>query len=98
VVDPDSESLAAAQEKCEKHLPNGGEPEKANAEDLEKLQAYAKCMRDHGLPKFPDPDSDGGPGHMEGIDSKSSEFKAADEKCAHLMPGGGGGFVNGPEK
>jgi hypothetical protein len=97
-ADPDSESFVAAQEKCKKHLPNGGEPEKASPEALEKLQAYAKCMRDNGLPKFPDPDSDGGPGHIEDIDPNSPEFKAADEKCAHHMPGGGGGFVSGPEK
>jgi len=29
------------------------------AADLQKLRAYAKCVREHGVPEFPDPDQDG---------------------------------------
>jgi hypothetical protein len=87
-VGTDPKSVAVLQEKCKKYLPNGGAPEKMNPEDLKKIQAYAKCMRDNGMPKFPDPDSAGDLSD-KGLDPASSEFKAADEKCGQLMPGGG---------
>jgi hypothetical protein len=43
-----------AFEKCEEHLPNGGEPEPVSAEDLDEMRKQAKCMRDHGF-DVPDP-------------------------------------------
>jgi hypothetical protein len=52
--------------------------------------AFSACMRSHGVPKFPDPDSTGrfrfraGPG--TGIDPESSQFKAADDACRKLAP------------
>ena len=52
--------------------------------------AYSRCMRAHGITKFPDPDSHGnlglnaGPG--TGIDPNSPQYKAADQACKHLMP------------
>jgi hypothetical protein len=52
--------------------------------------AYSRCMRAHGITKFPDPDSNGdlglnaGPG--TGIDPNSPQYKAADQACKHLMP------------
>jgi hypothetical protein len=54
--------------------------------------AYSACMRKHGVPKFPDPDSDGrlrlkaGPG--TGLDPQSAVFKAAAKACAKLAPKG----------
>ena len=94
------EMAADAQEKCEKYLPNGGEPEKPNPEDLTKIQAYAKCMRENGMPDFPDPDPDGRFKFENGAPNpEAPELKAANEKCDKLMPGGGGGgvFVGGGE-
>jgi len=52
--------------------------------------AYSRCMRSHGITKFPDPDSNGnlalnaGPG--TGIDPNSPLYKAADRACKSLMP------------
>ena len=52
--------------------------------------AYSRCMRAHGITKFPDPDSHGdiginaGPG--SGIDPNSPQFKAADRACKPLLP------------
>ena len=51
----DDKKIQAAQEKCKQFLPNGGEPPKLSAEELEKVRLYAKCMRENGLPNFPDP-------------------------------------------
>jgi hypothetical protein len=55
----------------------------------QKALAYAQCMRSHGVPRFPDPDSRGnfaisGPeiGPVNG-----TEFRNADKACRHLLPG-----------
>ena len=52
-------------------------------------RAYAQCMRDNGVPDFPDPDPDGrlrGPAHEQQDDPK---FRAAMETCRQKLPGGG---------
>ncbi len=49
---------------------------------------YAQCMRDNGVPNFPDPDPSGefrGAGHEQQNDPT---FRAALEKCRALTPGG----------
>jgi hypothetical protein len=51
-------------------------------------RAYAQCLRDNGVPDFPDPDANGqlrGPAHEKESDPK---FQAAQEKCRDLAPGG----------
>jgi hypothetical protein len=53
--------------------------------------AYSACMRSHGVPKFPDPDSEGrlllntSPG---GIDPESVQFETAARSCRKLAPPG----------
>ena len=44
-----------------------------SAADLQKLRAYAKCVREHGVPEFPDPDNNG-------------VFKIAGTRLAHEDP------------
>ena len=60
-----------------------------DAPDIDKMRAYAKCMREHGV-DMADPDPNGG-GIGISVDSEA-EKKAVDkanEACKHLMPGGG---------
>jgi hypothetical protein len=96
---PDSPVFQAADQACKHLLPNGGQPPPVDPAVRDKLLAYAKCMRAHGIADFPDPDSNGGleirgtPGGD--LDSTNPQFKAADTACRHLMPGGGkGGSTN----
>src|SRR6266571_1101039 len=52
-------------------------------------RAYAQCIRDNGVPDFPDPDANGqlrGPAHEKEGDPK---FRAAMETCRQKLPGGG---------
>lgn len=90
-VDP--KAVKPAQEKCEQYLPNGGEPEKTNAEDVKKFQVYAKCMRENGMPDYPDPDAEGRSRFESGKEPAPDDpdLKTAHEKCGELLPGGGGG-------
>ncbi|GAA4679351.1 hypothetical protein [Phytohabitans rumicis] len=84
----DKKETSEAMEKCRQFLPDGGEPPKMSQEDLEKLRQYAQCMRENGVPEFPDPDPDtGGVGVMVGGKNGSKkEIEAANEKCKDKMP------------
>lgn len=57
------------------------------AADVPKLRVFAKCMREHGMPDWPDPRADGSfPGRD--LRSKSSpQFRAAIEACTTYWPG-----------
>jgi hypothetical protein len=50
--------------------------------------AYAKCMRDHGISDFPDPQPGGGLAIQAGpdLDQNNPQFKAADDACKSLLP------------
>jgi len=70
---------------------DGSAPE-STASAQQKLVAYARCMRSHGVPSFPEPVEGaialhGGPGN--GLDPGSSQFKSADRVCRTLLPEGG---------
>jgi len=71
---------------------------KSAAADLAKLEAYAGCMRRHGVTSFPDPTvaSNGGGGFQlrsgpggSGIDPQSTAFQGAQNACKSLLPNGG---------
>jgi hypothetical protein len=99
----DDKTMQAAQAKCGHLMPNGGKPIRPKPEELAKMRAYAKCMRQHGV-DMPDPNPDGGivvksnrgqsgtvgagPG---GVNPDSPAFKSADKACAQYRPGGPGG-------
>jgi hypothetical protein len=78
----------AAQEKC-RDLAPGGEHQRSDPATVEQMRKFSQCMRDNGLPDYPDPDPDGrvrGPGHDQQDDPK---FRAAMEACRQKLPGGG---------
>jgi hypothetical protein len=70
----------------------------ASAPTYAQELALATCMRGHGVPTFPDPDTSGGyaltaSGSIEGaggssIDIDNSQAQAAYGDCRHLIPGG----------
>ncbi|BCJ49542.1 hypothetical protein Asp14428_10170 [Actinoplanes sp. NBRC 14428] len=83
---PESRKMQAAMEKCRTLLPNGGEPPKMTPEDIAKLRDLAKCMRENGVPDFPDPDpATGGLTFTEGSGDHEAMRKAT-EKCKGVGP------------
>jgi hypothetical protein len=85
----DPKKVDAAMEACKQYAPNGGEPPKLNAEQLEQARKYAKCMRENGVPNFPDPGSDGRitMQRRQGDGGPSEEtIEAAMEKCRQFAP------------
>jgi hypothetical protein len=96
----DKSKVDAAQAECKQNLPNGGEPEKLSAEDQEKMRKFAQCMRENGVPKFPDPSEDGGMminGDEIGVDPQSEAFKNAEKACEQYSLAPPGGKNGGPE-
>lgn len=78
----------------------------ASTSVYQKGLAFSACMRSHGVSGFPDPTTNGQGGVQlrldknSGIDPNSSRFKAAQQACQALMPGGkaGGGNSFDPSK
>ena len=62
----------------------------SNGPSEAQMLKYSQCMQHHGLPNFPDPNSQGdlsiGPGNVPG-GPNSPQFKAAQKDCQSLMPG-----------
>ena len=94
---PGTPQFQAAQKKCAKYTPRGGQPPSPaeRAQTQAKALAYSQCMRSHGEPDFPDPSfSGGGVGfHIGGgpgstLDPGSPIFQKAQKDCQADLPGG----------
>ena len=91
----DPAAMQAAQQACRKLAPGGGS---VTRQMQEQLLAFTQCMRDHGVPDFPDPE---GPGRLlipRTIDVESPQFEQARQACQDKLRGSGwgeGGGVGG---
>jgi hypothetical protein len=68
----------------------------ANSKEL----AYARCMRSHGVPNYPDPSSSGGfdKATVSQLAASNSRFQAANQTCGHLLPSGSSGRTPAQER
>lgn len=91
-VGMDTPAYQAADEACKSLMPAPPAGSEEDPQDRERMLAYAQCMRDNGVPEFPDPKPGEGL-NLDGavIDLDSPAFKAAEEACQSLpgAPGGG---------
>ena len=54
--------------------------------------AFARCMRSHGVPNYPDPTRSGlVKESLQQLGVSSSRFQTAQTSCNHLLPNGGSG-------
>ena len=79
-----------AQTTCRHLLPNGGSPPSAaQAQHVREMSLqFSQCVRAHGVPDFPDPDSMGripDPASV-GIDQGAPKFEAANQACGKYRP------------
>lgn len=94
-MSPNSPAYLKAESKCKQYEASGPKAQGTAPVDnsgvswsaTDKLK-YAKCMRDNGVPKFPDPDSTGGfvLTQESGIDPNSTVFKKAQDTCKKYQP------------
>src|SRR4051794_14977996 len=91
------DKLDAADRKCKQYLPNGGQPQKIDPAKLAPARRYSQCMRENGVPKFPDPDANGGialdPDKL-GMDPIGATVKAAEKVCKKYLGDDGGQLSN----
>ncbi|MEV8390470.1 MULTISPECIES: hypothetical protein [unclassified Streptomyces] len=93
-VDTDSPEFQGAMEACRDKAPQaegqgqGGEPL-----DPAKVAAWARCIRDNGVPDFPDPEINGGQMALDfggaGLSMADPAFQQARSACQDAWPGGG---------
>jgi hypothetical protein len=102
-IDPSSPQFQAAQKACQSLLPSGGSSlatQSAGGSISPQKQAqllrFARCMRAHGVPNYPDPTSHG-IALSQSVDPKSPQFQAATQACSKLAPalGQGGAQTTG---
>jgi hypothetical protein len=96
----------AAQRACQHLLPNSGQSSQAwDQMTLNALWQFARCVRAHGVPNWPDPLAESDPGQPgtpgfprnfpPGLNTNSPVVKNAMHTCQHLLAGIGyasGGF------
>jgi hypothetical protein len=91
-VDPNSPVFPQARQACQALSPAGAQaggppPEELQAQVLE----FAECMRNNGVPNFPDPDfSEGGVQMQLPQNTDPEALQRAQQACQDLAPGGTG--------
>ncbi|HYN96899.1 MAG TPA: hypothetical protein VES42_23910 [Pilimelia sp.] len=93
------QKVEAATARCRELAPVGDlDAKRPTAEELAKLRQYAACMRDNGIPAYPDPDPATGLASGEDAladrDKYDPALRAAMDTCQPLI-GGGSGTVGG---
>ena len=83
--------LAAACGSSGSSADSHGSPNAAGSTTAASLVRYSACMRSHGVPNYPDPDSSGQlpkpDAHHLGV--SSSQLRASQQTCQHLLPNSG---------
>jgi hypothetical protein len=80
------QAVQSAQNAC-RHLQTSGGPGTPQQQQQAKLtQAlnFARCMRAHGVPNFPDPTTAGNGGmgfNLSGVDTQSPQYQSANRAC-----------------
>jgi hypothetical protein len=89
-----SAQYQAAQGACAHLLPNGGQLTQGQSQrDLRAMLSFARCMRAHGVPGWPDP-TNGQAGwgfnlvHVQGFDPNSQQIDHKMNECARALPAG----------
>lgn len=94
-IDPNSPEFQEAQQTCQDLAPAGAQTGGGASPDIEaQVLEYSECMRENGVPDFPDPDFSGGAVRIQlppGIDPDSQQFQQAQQACQDLAPQGLGG-------
>jgi hypothetical protein len=91
VANLNSPQYRKAQEICRPLAPSvGGHSIQGGSltpQQQAQLLKFARCMRSHGVPKFPDPTTKGL--SPSGVDPNTSQFQAAQKVCRTLLPNRG---------
>lgn len=88
-INRDSSQYISADQACRHLLPGGVATPAQNQRSLARGLKFAQCMRNHGVPDFPDPSAANVVHLGTGVDPSSPEFRRAQKSCESLVPGSG---------
>jgi hypothetical protein len=80
-------TFAAANQACRTLLPGGQQPPAVSAKTISAEVRWARCLRSHGIPSFPDPNSHGAFDSSK-FDDTSPTFQTASKACNSVQPTG----------
>lgn len=82
----------SAVQACQHLLPGGtiGGNSGSGTSNGSALLAYAQCMQTHGVPQYPDPESNGAIDMPKSVDPNSPTVQKAEQDCKSDLPGGQG--------
>ena len=86
-LDHNNPTFQAADQACRSLLPGGEQAPPLSAQKIAAEVKWARCMRSHGLPSFPDPNAQGAFDSSRFNDS-SPAFQTASTACESLEPTG----------
>jgi hypothetical protein len=88
-VDQNSPQYQSARQACSSL--RGGGTANSGSGNLAKELKFAQCMRSHGVPDFPDPNTNGGFSGTSTVNPSSPAFQNAQSTCMQLSGLGGPG-------
>lgn len=81
---------ASTQRACQHLFPSGNASPPVPQAQFQQLVRLAQCLREHGVPNWPDPDPDGSFPLPPSLQTKKAPgWVQATTACARLMPTGG---------
>jgi hypothetical protein len=88
IIAPAALALLAAACSGSPSSAGSGGSSNAGGSVTSRLLAYSGCMRAHGVPNFPDPDSGGefDKATLSQLAASNSQYQAASSTCGHLLP------------
>jgi hypothetical protein len=79
-------ALQAAQNACQSLSPIHPLTGAQQAQNTAEALKWAQCIRQHGVPDFPDPNGDGSFSLPSGLNPQSAAFQAAQHACQSVRP------------
>jgi hypothetical protein len=80
---------AGTQQACQHLFPSSNASPPVPQAQFQRLVRLAECLRQHGVPNWPDPDPDGSFGLPPSLLTKSPNWAQATRACARFMPTSG---------
>ncbi|WP_187366083.1 hypothetical protein [Trebonia kvetii] len=80
---------ASTQQACQHLFPSSNASPPVPQAQFQKLVRYAECIRQHGVPNWPDPDPDGSFPLPSSINPKDAANQAAGTACQRYLPSSG---------
>lgn len=84
-----NQAPASTRQACQRLMPNTTASPPVPQAQFQQLVRLAECIRQHGVPTWPDPDPDGAFGLPPSLQQKTPAYARAAQACQRYMPSGG---------